>query len=364
MRAKGFQGIVGMVPGVTWGTAVSAGSARGIRVVKLLTPGNQVLGRDPSLAGKATFRPRVKGHRIVDVDLEAVLSYEGYGPIIAFFSGTAGVPSTVDTTARLHVWKPKDDVDGIFQSLAYELMKDVRVVELASVHWTELKLSGNNGSPYIKLQAKGIAYDYIENGASGTNNTTTIDTITYPANADTNVALFSQGVWCMNNQTAGDLASTPLYGIKGWEVTFKRNLQRMVTTRFGDKTDEPLPMGGGDEPALLVSGVWQFGVLENGTGGASSLTTDQLAGTPEKATLTLTGANTAGATTTKYSHKIWFPYIQLLEGKPGIDGMGSPAWDQPWEATHVGTIPTAFTAGYTDAYTWEETSQRATDALA
>jgi hypothetical protein len=357
-RSKGHQGIFGFRPGVTWGTAAACGAGHGVRVSALMTPGNQTFGDDPTLTGRITRRPSLKHHRIVDVTLKGVLSYEGWGPLIAHLMGTAGAPTTVDTSGKQHVFVLKDDLDGIFGVIAYELTKDSKVVEVPSVKWHRLVLRGDQSKPEIEIELQGIGFDYVEDSA--TNTTTTIDTITYPANADTNVALFSQGTWLRNNQTtgAGNLASSPLY-MAGWEITIERAIERRVTTRHGFKTDEPIATG-----FASVKGVWKFSLHEDGTGGSAALTALQLAGTEQKAKLTLLGSSLAGAATVYFSHVLWFPRIRLLEGKPNVDGPGSPTWDQPWESFHAASTPGDFTSGYTGAVTWEEYSQRSGDALA
>jgi hypothetical protein len=353
-RGKGFQGIVGLKKATTWGAAVACGVLNGIEVLSLDTPGNAQLVDDLSLTGKVTMKPALAGMKVVDVTLTANLRYEGFETLIALLMGTAGAPTTVDTSAKQHVFKPIDDLDGIFATLAYEVMKDTMVIEIASVKWISMTLKGSPGKP-IELSMKGIGYDY--NPASATNTTTTIDTITLPSSRE--IAMFQHGVWAMNGQTGGALGGSDAFWVQDWEITFERAMDRLVTTQAGDKTDEPIPSG-----FAKVSGSWTFPVLQSGTGGNSTFLAEQLALTPKKATLTLTGATLIGAVTQKTGAKFWFPYLQLGEGKPTIGGAGAIAYQQPWQAVHVPAIPTGFTAGYTDAMTVDWFSTRTTDALA
>jgi len=353
MRAKGFQGTIANRKGATWGTAVAGGAGHGVYGLALATPGNTQLVEQKSLTGKITRRPSLLGNRIVDVTLKVELTYEGLETTLALLWGTAGVPSVVDTSARLHPLKLKDDLDGIFSTVAYELLKDTQVVEIPSVKWFRATLRAKSGEA-IELEMQGIGFDYVTD--SVINTTTTIDTVTYPSNRE--VAMFGHSAWEMNAQGGAGLGSSPLYTV-GWEVTVERAFDRRISTRFGTKTSEPVPNG-----FAKVSGTWEFEILEDGTGGNASLMADQIAGNAKKATCTITGTTLAGAATQKFQHKLWFPHILLGEGKPDISDAGAVVWSQPWESFHVLTIPTGFTAGYLDACTYEIYSQKTTDALA
>jgi hypothetical protein len=84
----------------------------------------------------------------------------------------------------------------------------------------------------------------------------------------------------------------------------------------------------------------------------------------KKAKLTITSPNLAGAATQYFQHVLWLPNLQFGEGKPGISGPEGPTWTLPFQAWHVDTIPTGFTAGYLDAVTWEVFNQNSADPLA
>lgn len=353
-RGKGFQTIVGLKKGSTWGTAVAAGAGDGIYALSVDTPGNLELVPDLSLTGSVTMKPSLSGNKTVDVTLKTLLTYEGLEVLIALAMGTAGAPSTVDVSARKHALKPAASLDGIFGTLAYEIIKDTTIIEIASVKWMSFTLTGKPGAP-CELEAKGIGYNYEP--ASATNTTTSIDSITLTSNRE--VAMFAQGVWSMNAQGGAALAGSDAFYVQDWSVTFERSLDRLVTTQFGDKTDEPIQNG-----FAKVSGSWTFPVLQTGTGGNSGFMADQLANTAKKASLVLTAAALAGSTTQKFSHSLYFPYLQLGQGKPTIGGPGKVDFVQPWEAHHVAAIPTGFPTGYTDALTYEIVSQRTTDPLA
>lgn len=358
-RAKGFQGIVGRKKGSTWGTAVVPASSDGLYVVNLSSPFNTARIENRQISGKATTRAPIAGAREGTVSFETQLRYEGNEVDIALGLGTAGAPSTVDTSGKQHVLKPKDDVDGIFATLAYELLKDTQVVEISSYKTTKLTLSAE-AKGEVMLKVEGIGHDWSDSSSSNT--TTTIDSVTLPSNNE--IAAFSQCVWRQNAQAGGELATdgTEDIYISGFEVVIERKLEGRISTKFGNRVDEPIPQAN-DFP-LMVSGKLKFPAIQDGTGGNKAFMAAQMALTAYKAKLIITSSTLAGAATQYFQHVLWFPYILFGDGKPGIDGAGGQTWEIPFEAHHVGTIPTGFTAGYTDAVTWEVFSQRAGDALA
>lgn len=304
--------------------------------------------------GAISAKPSSNGNHKVDFEISTGYRYEGMETFLALFFGTAGAPSVVDTSAYQHVLKPKADFDGIFSTIAYEYLKDALVGVLPSAKFTSLTISGKQGER-IKISMKGMANTFTD--ASASNTTTTIDTVTLPSVRE--YATFPQAAWLMNDQTAGTLAATPIY-VQGFELNLERPHKENVTTEFANKSGEFLPSG-----FLTGKGKIEFAVAQNGTGGNALFLADQMAGTAKKAKLTLTSAVLAGAATQMYALHIWMPYMQLLPGaKPVPSEAGAIAWSQDFELHHVGTIPTGFTAGYTDIVTVDLFSKLATDALA
>jgi hypothetical protein len=355
-RAKGFQGIVGRKKGTTWGTPTVPAATDGIEVVSLVPSGGTGLIEDNQITGRVTQREANAGLRNVTVVLRTALRYEGNGREVAYVTGTAGVPATVDTTGKKHTFKIKDDLDGIFNTLAYESIKDTKVEELSSVKWNKLKISGKAGER-VEIEVSGIAHNWSD--ASASNTTTTIDSVTLPANRE--FALFSQAVLLMNAQAGAGLAGSDAVYISEFEINIERAMDARFTTQGGvnNTCDEPIPSG-----FAKVTGTFGFATLQDGTGGNAAFLADQMAGTRKKATLTITSPNLAGAGTEYFNHKLWLPNIQFGEAKVGIPGPGGPTWSVPFMAWHVATIPTGFTAGYVDAVTWDNSNQDATDALA
>jgi len=354
MRAKGFQGIVGRKKGATWNTAVVPAAADGIEVLSVVPSGGTDLIEDNQITGRVTQREASAGLKNMTVVLRTALRYEGNGFDVAMVTGLAGAPTTVDTTGKLHVFKIKDSMDGIFNTLVYESVKDTKVEELSSVKWNKLKISGKSGER-VEIEISGIVANWTD--ASGTNTTTSIDSITLTATRE--YALFHQAVLWMNAQSGGALSGSDAVRISEFEINVERGMDARFTTGGGQVCDEPIENG-----FLKVSGSFGFAALEDGTGGNAAFLAEQMAATAKKATLAISSPNLAGSATEKYSWKFWLPNLQFGAAKVGIPGPGGPTWSIPFTAWHVATVPTGFTAGYLDAVTIENTNRLTTDVLA
>jgi hypothetical protein len=354
-RAKGFQGICGRKKGATWNTAVVPAATDGIEVISVVPSGGTDLVEDPQITGRVTQREAQAGVKNVTVTMRTGLRYEGNGFDIAMVMGTAGVPTTVDTTGKNHIFKIKDSLDGIFSTLAYESIKDTKVEELTSVKWRKLTLSGKAGER-IEMELEGAASNWKDDSAGNT--TTSIDSITITATRE--YALFHQALLWINAQAGAGLATTDRVNISGFEITIERGMDVRHSTGGGQVCDEPIENG-----FLKVSGNFEFPALDSASPeGNAQFLAEQMAATAKKATLTITSPTLAGSSTAYYSHKLWFPYLQFGPAKVGIPGPGGPTWSIPFTAWHVPTIPTGFTAGYIDAVTWENVNKLATDVLA
>ena len=352
-RSKPFQGIVGRKKGSTWGTATVPAAADGLEVISLVPSGGSDLIEDMQLTGRVTQREADAGLRNITVTMRTGLRYEGNERDIAYVLGTAGTPSTVDTSGKLHAFKIKDSLDGIFETLAYESIKDTKVEELSSVKWNKLKLSGKAGER-VELECSGICHDWSDSSASNT--TTSIDSITITAARE--FVQFAQGLLWINAQSGAGLATGDRVDISGFEVNFERGMDARFSTGGGLKCDEPIENG-----FLKVSGSFEFPALQDGTGGNAAFLAEQMSGTRKKATLTFTSPTLAGAATAYYFHKLWFPNLQFGQAKVGLPGPGGPTWSIPFQAWHVTAVPTGFTAGYLDALTWENQSKLGTDPI-
>lgn len=358
-RGKGFQAITAVKKATTWGTPVACGAGNGLGLTSLDTPGNTALVDNMQINGTVQPGPKYAGNTAVNVVLKTHLRYEGYEMLLAMVMGaTGGAPTTVDTSARQHKLKVLTDLDGLFTTLAYEIVKDTTVVEIPAVKWSGFTIRGKSGQP-IELELRGIgdAYNY---GTSAVNTTTTIDTTTISANGE--IALFKHAKVLLNAQTGADFTDT-LAGdqlpVVGFEISVDRPMEAVFSTARAGLSTEPRYTGW-----LIVKGSFDYPDLDSTSTKNSPLAADQITLTPKKCKIVLTGQTLAGSATQYFQYNFWLPYVQLAEGKPGIPGPEGETWSQSWESKAVGTIPTGFTATYTDSLTIDIFSKLATDPLA
>lgn len=285
------------------------------------------------------------------------LRYEGVGRIIAGVLGSDSQAQIGVTGAYKHVMKPTGSVDGIFFTLAYEILKDLLVYEFNTLKLRRLTIRATIPGR-IQLETETIGHDFTD--ASGINTTTTIDTITLPANRE--VAQARQFVVRMNAQAGAGLAAADAKYLSAFELTIERPLEADFNTEFGDRSSEPMPPSG-EGAFFTVSGNLTFSQLDNAaTGGNSPLVMAQMNRSLQKMDVTITGDNDAG-TGEKFRHVIYLPMVVLGDGKPTLS-QGALGWQIPFTAHHVSAIPTGWPAGYVESVVWENVSTITTGYLA
>lgn len=359
-KGKSYQGIIGLRKNTNpWGgAALAVGAGHGIKVISIGLEGNRDILFTKNITGRVTQLKGDKGNKVIQGDVfEAELVYEGLELAIASVLGSSSAPTTVDTSAKKHVWKVADSVDGLYSTLAYEIVKDTLEDEFNCVKITGLSIRAQAGGR-VMIIVRGIAHDF--DPASVINTTTTIDTVTTPANSVLGV-LFRQLVVRLNDESSGALGANDVRYVSAFEINIDRNLEVDFTSEFGDRTSEPQPPDN-DDPFMKVTGSITFSRLDTASpGGSTGLRATQLAGTSQKLDLTLTGDTLAGAAAQKFQHVLYLPSVQFGNGKPKLGKLG---WTLPWTAWHTAASPTGFPAGYVDAITWEAYNQKSTDALA
>lgn len=357
-KAKGYQAIVGLKKASAWGTAVACGAGDGLEALTVGLRGIRQIIPDRSIRGFVYTYEGDKGNVVVEGTAVFPLRYEGVGRLVAGLLGTAGVPTTVDTTAKKHVLAVAATTDGIFWTLAYEILKDALIYEFNTVKIRRVTIRATIPGR-VELEVDFIGHDFSD--ASATNTTTTIDTVTVPSNRE--IAQARQLVVRMNAQSGGALGASDAKYLSAFELNIERPLEPDFTTEFGDRSSEPMPPEG-DGAFLNVNGTLSFSQLDSGsTGGNSGLPAIQAARTLQKMDVTFTGDNLAGAATQKFQHVLYLPMVVLGEGRPTL-AQGRLAWQMPFTAHGVTAAPTGFTAGYIQPVTWEQYNQDANNPLA
>lgn len=355
---KGHLSLAAVKKATVWGTPVVAAAGDGLEVLTVDdTPSVDLIKRD-TIAGQPIDYQGYAGNQVYAGTIKAPLRYEGCERLDALVLGTAGTPSTVDVSAKKHALRIKNDVAGIFATVALwekaaaaERVREYSTAKLRSLTHT-LKVGGMAEGEWA-FAAHALAH----NVAAGTNNNTTFASVTLPSNRD--IAIFRQLVVRVNATGAGALAAgDKLLYVDEVMVKVERQMKTdHFTTEYGDKISEPQETG-----KVKVSGRISFSQLIDGTGGSYQSYLDGLSKASNKMDITLTGDSLAGSTT-QYFQRVWqLPSVQFSGAyKPiGQAGIAPYAIDfEAWMVTAAPTGMTGITQPSLDIY-----NQNATDPLA
>lgn len=361
---KGFLTQAGIKPASTWGTAVAVGSSDGFVYETLnAKPGRDLIMDSSVGAGRRTpFQGFAGNYQLSSNSITMPLRFGGYNVkrFIAGVLGTAGSPSTTDTSAKKHTLAMAQDLTGVFFTIAGEPDKDNEVWEFSTCKITRLVLSGQIGQG-IKLQASFAAHGF--SNSSSTNDTTSIDSITLGSDG-TEECLMSQLQFLINAQSGGSFTApsgTTLndsMAIEGFELTIDPKVRvDKFNTLYGSNQAEPIQEDHTDIRLNL-----KFSEYGSGNKG-KQIITDNLAKSARKAKIAITSPNLAGAASQYYQHNIWMPYLQVVDGAPELAAdKGEPKWDATLVAMEVTSAPTGFS--YTKALTWEVFDKDSANPLA
>ena len=140
-RGKGVDIVMGIKKATTWGTSVVVGAANlGFRAKSWTYDENIGPGQDDSFNADAFRRESVtiRERRTVSGTFTVDAKYQGLTKLVALFFGTAGVP-TLTAGYYVHTILVKDDLDGIFFSLAW--FDSVKTIEIDSAKFKSMKIS-------------------------------------------------------------------------------------------------------------------------------------------------------------------------------------------------------------------------------
>lgn len=342
-----------------WGTAVVLGAADAFDMYSESFSQAPEFILDKSINGTISPRPKLLSGWKVEGEVEVPARYEGLEPLTAFVFGTAGVPTTVDTTGRIHALRPANSTNGIYSTLAFQKDRtnELCVHEFDSVKWTGFTLASATRD-FARITYRGLGRAEAVNTAGGTNNNTTFASVTFPSNRE--IMQHRQVVVRMNDQTTGALSGTDAICVSSIEITLTRPLISVLDSCSGYFSPEPFATD-----QLEVSGVLGFAKYDNTASAGNAIAyAKKIAGTNQKMDITYTGDTLAGAATAFYKWLFQFPYVQLGEGgAPNVTGTGPIEWQLPFTASSAVTAPTGM-SGITAAINLDITSKRTTDALA
>lgn len=351
--SKGFRSLAGFKKSTAWGTPVVVGALNGFEYLsESLTPDAQFIP-DEQVSGKSTRLFGDKGNEFHSGDVMMDFRYEGLQTMLALAMGTAGVPTQVGVdNAYKHVFKIADDKEGLFATYIFD--KKVRVWEYPSCKVAGFTLNNVNGER-LKATFPLIPMSLNLNQGAGTNNTTTVASITMPTNRD--FAKFAQMTVKINAHDGAGLANADLVYASEFGVTLGNNYPTDdVTTKHGYLVDEPVQDG-----FTEVTGVLNFSKYNDNAQGNQALLDGLLSKGRFKMIVEFTGP-AIGATNFKLT--MYFNDVQFSTGNANVPGAQRVPLNLNFSCARRTAIPTGFPAGYTDPLVIELINQVNTDALA
>jgi hypothetical protein len=218
-----------------WETPVACGANDGVLLL-FDTLKKVVESPSDNSLGLPYAEERDQGEIKVEGSLPACLRYDGLDVLIALAMGNAGAPTQQgSTSAYANTIKLKDDIDGLFATLAVN--KKVNVFEYPSVKVMGFTIKGKTGKP-VEVEFYVMADD--EDFNSSTNDLTSFANVTYPEKE--NRALMSQGVFRLNDQSGSTLSDGDKVYPSAFELSFKRKLKGEYVVGNTNKIDEPTNM--------------------------------------------------------------------------------------------------------------------------
>ena len=326
--AQGREITAAIKKGATWGTPLAAGASDGVLILSEGLGAGAAEDLIAEEAGVPFVEASDRGNVDIEGDVTAFYRYEGaLNSLMALAMGTATVTQIGATTAYRHKFDLANTLDGVFGT--WVVGKNVSVWEWPSTKISGFTLSGEAGQPpQIEFQMR--AHSLNRNTSSGTNNNTTLTSITY--RSKTLRALFQHLTFRMNNQSAGALASpTDDVNITRFRLTYTRPIEatHVQGSRFViEPTENGLP-----EVGLEVQ-------LPEYT--ADTFLSDLDARTVKKADLTLDSGVSAG-NGNNYSLLIQFPQLNIVGAEAAVDGAGKIVAPVTLRAETAQSAPTGMT---------------------
>jgi hypothetical protein len=352
---KGYTSKLGYKKASAWDTPVACGAGDGVEIL----PGeslaqNNVLLEDGSFIGQATPYHGDVGKEESGGSFSVNLKYQGLEVLLAHILGTAGAPTQQGTTAAYkHTLTVANDVEGKFGTLVVD--RGFEVHEYGNFKPNKFAISADADGQFLATEFTGLAHKRLNNGGTGTNNTTTIANVTFPTVRE--LIKFSQlKAYIDDVATVGALGAAHLVYIKGFSVDCERPVEGPVTTKYGTFIEEPLLSG-----YLNLNFKADFPALRSDDSVPTMLAAARTK-TRQRCLLLLTGGTCDGAYA--YEMRVWMPAVQFtLEGATAENAGVMPFSLNGRVWAHQGaSAPTGFPNQ--NAITIQLVNKRNTDALA
>jgi hypothetical protein len=354
---SGREIIIGAVKGVAWGTPVLCGINHGLLVLTSgLGRGFEDL-RDASLGSAWELDPQ-RGVITAGGDITGWLRYDNNEwLLLAILMGSAGVPVAQtgggSALAYKHTLQLADGNQGQFVTIAQKMKSD-EVWEFASVKITGFRITGGKRVP-LQYTFNSAASHLVRNGATGTNNTTTLPTITVRETLR-RIVPDETAYLRINDTTAAALGATDGHEVSNFELAFNRPQEGDNVLDGNFWTTEPV---GTDHVETTLQVTFPTFVDK-----AAALLGKFETDIPQKMELQAQGGIIDG--TERYRFLLQIPQA-IMVGRPDItvSGPGKIAATLNFRLTRTTTAPLGMTTpAVVNPFAIHVVNKRATDILA
>lgn len=343
MHASGQDAQAALKKAAAWGTALACGAGDGIYIKGHSLKFSQDI-KTPSELGRSKPNAVARGAIRVPGDVPALLRYYGLDLFIALAMGASGTPAQQEATAAyLQTFTIADSLDGLFATFCWN--NNVNIDEYSSIKVTGWDIEGEYGG-FVDITFHVIAIDKEE--SSVINTSVTFANVTF--SEASNIVLFSDGVFRLNDQTGDALAEGDVIHPSSFKLASNRKLEGAPGVGGANTVDEP---GNAGEMEVKLS-------LNFPRYTAETHFTDLRAGTEKKADIVFTGSVIEDAYSNQF--KVEMPRLVYV----GADVPPEPGpLKHPLEFLVVGcdAAPTGM-AGITDPFKVTTINEETADVLA
>jgi hypothetical protein len=331
----------------TWRTEVALGAGFGLNCKSIsgFNPSRDLLVAQ-EVDSPLPFSGALNIYKPQDFTITSDMLYSpgSLGTLIAQLFGTAGVPGTVDTSARAHTFQWADSNSGKFSSVCVEMPGIIFSCPSAKpIEWS-LKSSAGG---FVQSELKCRGNKVID--SSAVNTLTQMDALTYDER--TNHIKYEVQNVKMNAESAGAVTGATALTVTGVEVDYKRTGHDGVAVSGYSDIQEPAEGGYPDIRIKL-----KFPQMDANN---KVMLATAIAETTQKVLIAYTHTVLAGASTEYYSMKLYFPRLRMLCPEASWDEIVS--YGIELIAEEAAAAPTGMT--YTRPYV-VLTNKRTTDYLA
>lgn len=343
-RAKGYEAKAGFKKASVWETAVAVGANNGLEILTESLQSNVELARDESFNGSPVPYPGAAGNETVEGSLEVNLKYEDNVLVmLAMLMGTAGTPVGAGDPYT-HTLKLAAGNDGLFGTLVLD--RGFEVWEYANVKPTKVTLAAALADYFVKTTVDFLGYSRSINTSTGTNNNTTIETVTVPYATKELVKPGELTVW-INDNDGADFADGDKFCVSEFSLEIARQSEADRTTCTQGRQSEPV-----DNGFATVMGSLTVPAYEDGM---RTLIDDCQNKTVKK----MKWVFDAGT----HQIEFWFPAVQLTNDGPSANTPGKLPLTLNFDCFRSIAVPTGFGAVYGDTFYAVVVNARATDLL-